>query len=224
MPQCARARSGSEFAGLEQGEHLGCPLGRVDDGSNHGARTAEVVRRAGEQDLALVEHHERVHESVQLQQQMAREHDLRPLVLEQLGGAFPKAAELLEAAERAMEIIRGLTREPQIGEEFEGTVRRIEPYGAFVEILPEPVVGGGGGAVLDLRREADALLELLSRVEADRAWFLEANVMEASQSTAVRGLVNRLCREVREYADFLVDGFGIPDAVLAAPAGLKDVP
>jgi acyl-CoA oxidase len=67
-------------------------------------------------------------------------------------------------------------------------------------------------------------LFVLSRVEADRAWFLEANVMEASQSTAVRALVNRLCAEVREYADLLVDGFGIPDEVLAAPAGLKEIP
>ncbi len=41
-----------------------------------------------------------------------------------------------EAAKKAIEMIEGLTRQPQIGEEFEGIVRRIEPYGAFVEILP----------------------------------------------------------------------------------------
>ena len=35
-----------------------------------------------------------------------------------------------------MEIIERLTREPEIGEEFDGVVKRIEPYGAFVEILP----------------------------------------------------------------------------------------
>jgi polyribonucleotide nucleotidyltransferase len=40
------------------------------------------------------------------------------------------------AAQKAIDIITGLTREPQIGEEFEGVVKRIEPYGAFVEILP----------------------------------------------------------------------------------------
>lgn len=65
-------------------------------------------------------------------------------------------------------------------------------------------------------------LFVLTRVEADRAWFLEANVMEAPQSRAVRTLVNRLCREVREHAGLLVDGFGIPDAVLGAPAGLRE--
>jgi polyribonucleotide nucleotidyltransferase len=41
-----------------------------------------------------------------------------------------------KAAQKAIEIIEGLTRTPEIGEEFDGVVRRIEPYGAFVEILP----------------------------------------------------------------------------------------
>ncbi len=41
-----------------------------------------------------------------------------------------------EAAKKAIEMVESLTRQPKIGEEFEGTVRRIEPYGAFVEILP----------------------------------------------------------------------------------------
>ena len=40
------------------------------------------------------------------------------------------------AAEKAIEIIRGLTKVPEIGEEYEGVAKRIEPYGAFVEILP----------------------------------------------------------------------------------------
>ncbi|MFZ5787611.1 MAG: polyribonucleotide nucleotidyltransferase [Acidobacteriota bacterium] len=40
------------------------------------------------------------------------------------------------AADRAIQIIEGLTRKPQLGEVYEGTVRRIEAYGAFIEILP----------------------------------------------------------------------------------------
>ncbi len=40
------------------------------------------------------------------------------------------------AAQRAIQMIEGLTRQPQVGEIFEGTVRRVEAYGAFVEILP----------------------------------------------------------------------------------------
>ncbi len=40
------------------------------------------------------------------------------------------------AAQKAIEIIKSLTTEPEIGEIYEGTVKRIEPYGAFIEILP----------------------------------------------------------------------------------------
>ncbi|MBI4917968.1 MAG: polyribonucleotide nucleotidyltransferase [Acidobacteria bacterium] len=40
------------------------------------------------------------------------------------------------AAEKVIQIIEGITRRPQIGEVFEGTVKRVEPYGAFLEILP----------------------------------------------------------------------------------------
>ncbi len=40
------------------------------------------------------------------------------------------------AARKAIEIIEGLTREPKVGEVYDGTVKRLEPYGAFVEILP----------------------------------------------------------------------------------------
>jgi polyribonucleotide nucleotidyltransferase len=41
-----------------------------------------------------------------------------------------------EAARKAIQIIEALTREPQVGEIYDGVVRRVEPYGAFVEILP----------------------------------------------------------------------------------------
>jgi len=41
-----------------------------------------------------------------------------------------------EAAQKAVQIIEALTRQPQVGEIFEGTVKRIEPFGAFLEILP----------------------------------------------------------------------------------------
>ena len=40
------------------------------------------------------------------------------------------------AVDKAIEWIKNLTREVQIGDAFEGTVKRIQPFGAFVEILP----------------------------------------------------------------------------------------
>ncbi|HEX8152086.1 MAG TPA: polyribonucleotide nucleotidyltransferase, partial [Thermoanaerobaculia bacterium] len=41
-----------------------------------------------------------------------------------------------KAAERAIDIIKGLTASPEITKNYKGTVKRIEPYGAFIEILP----------------------------------------------------------------------------------------
>ena len=41
-----------------------------------------------------------------------------------------------EAVEKAVAWIEGLTKEVSVGEVFEGTVKRIQPFGAFVEILP----------------------------------------------------------------------------------------
>ena len=41
-----------------------------------------------------------------------------------------------EAVEKASAWIKGLTHEVKAGEEFEGTVIRMLPFGAFVEILP----------------------------------------------------------------------------------------
>ncbi len=41
-----------------------------------------------------------------------------------------------EAVQKASDWITGMTREIQVGEEFEGEVKRILPFGAFVEFLP----------------------------------------------------------------------------------------
>ncbi len=41
-----------------------------------------------------------------------------------------------ESVQKAVEWVKGLTREVVAGEEFEGEVKRILPFGAFVEILP----------------------------------------------------------------------------------------
>ena len=41
-----------------------------------------------------------------------------------------------DAVKKALDIIRGLTAEPEIGAIYDGTVKRIADFGAFVEILP----------------------------------------------------------------------------------------
>ena len=65
-----------------------------------------------------------------------------------------------------------------------------------------------------------AALWALARLEADRGWFLECGYFEGAKARAIRAQVNALCREVAEQVEGLVDAFGIPDAVLRAPAGL----
>jgi acyl-CoA oxidase len=60
----------------------------------------------------------------------------------------------------------------------------------------------------------------LHRIEADRGWFLEHNYLEAAKAKAIRDVVNKLCGEVREQAVPLVDAFGIPDEILAAPIAI----
>ena len=41
-----------------------------------------------------------------------------------------------EAADKALQIVKDITREPEIGEVYTGTVKKIMDFGAFVEILP----------------------------------------------------------------------------------------
>jgi acyl-CoA oxidase len=64
-------------------------------------------------------------------------------------------------------------------------------------------------------------LYALANLEEDRGFFEEHGRLSSARTKAVTREVNRLCDEVRGDADLLVDAFGIPDAVLAAPIGLK---
>ena len=41
-----------------------------------------------------------------------------------------------EACERATQLVEGIVKEAKVGEEYEGTVKRILPFGAMIELLP----------------------------------------------------------------------------------------
>src|SRR3954451_4329318 len=60
-------------------------------------------------------------------------------------------------------------------------------------------------------------LHALSRLEAERAWFVEHGYLTAGRTKALTATVNALCAELRPHARVLVDGFGIPEPWLAAP-------
>ena len=51
-------------------------------------------------------------------------------------GSVTVASVDMASAEKCIEAIKALTTVPEIGTEYDGTVKRVEPYGAFVEILP----------------------------------------------------------------------------------------
>ena len=66
-----------------------------------------------------------------------------------------------------------------------------------------------------------AQLFALHKIEENKAWYLENNYIEPVKSKAIRKMVNQLCWEIRPDAIALVDGFGIPEACLAAPIAQK---
>ncbi|WP_245555607.1 acyl-CoA dehydrogenase family protein [Gordonia soli] len=60
-------------------------------------------------------------------------------------------------------------------------------------------------------------LYVYSTLEADLSWFMMHRHISVERAKAIRRGVNDLCQELRPYASVLVDAFGIPEALLAAP-------
>lgn len=88
----------------------------------------------------------------------------------------------------------------------------MEQFAAGVERCEDPAVRTALGEL--------AALFALSRIEADRGWFLEAGYLSTAKSHAIREQVNLLCAEIRPDAVGLADGFGIPDRLLGAPIAM----
>jgi len=64
-------------------------------------------------------------------------------------------------------------------------------------------------------------LYALHTIESHKGWFLEVDYMTGVKTKAIRRLVDDLCGEVRKDAHCLVEAFGIPDDLLAAPIAVK---
>ncbi len=61
----------------------------------------------------------------------------------------------------------------------------------------------------------------LSRLEADRGWFLESGYFAPNKAKAIRDLVNQICAETRTHAIPLVDAFAVPEESLGAPIAFR---
>ncbi|WP_214403781.1 acyl-CoA dehydrogenase family protein [Pseudonocardia lacus] len=84
----------------------------------------------------------------------------------------------------------------------------LDAFAAAVERTEDPAAR----AVLDRL----CSLHALTRLEADRAWFVEHGYLTAGRAKTLTTAVNALCAELRPHAGALVDGFGIPEPWLAA--------
>ena len=85
----------------------------------------------------------------------------------------------------------------------------LESFQAAVEAADE-------GEVKELLATVCALFALC-HIEQERGWFLEQRYIDATKAKAIRTEVNALLGQLRPHAVSLVDGFGIPDQLLAAP-------
>jgi acyl-CoA oxidase len=91
---------------------------------------------------------------------------------------------------------------------------------AFVERLVfERFSDGIAQAPETLRPVLDELRDLyaLSCIEQDRGWFAAHGFLESGKSKAIRQQVEDLARDLRPQAEALVEAWGIPRELLAAP-------
>jgi acyl-CoA oxidase len=62
----------------------------------------------------------------------------------------------------------------------------------------------------------------LSCIEQDRGWFLESGYIDPPKAKAIRDMIEELCEDLTNSAVPLVDAFGVPDAIVKAPIGLRN--
>ena len=120
------------------------------------------------------------------------------------------------AADRAKEIIERLTEVPEVGKTYTGTVRRIEPFGAFVEIIPgldgllhiSELAPYRVGEVRDILKEGDEVT---------------VKVLEYDDSTGKARLSRKaVIMESPDYDPAKYEGMGAPVGAGAGGGGDRD--
>jgi polyribonucleotide nucleotidyltransferase len=96
-----------------------------------------------------------------------------------------------EALAKALAIIRGLTASPEVGRIYEGKVRKIVDFGAFVEILP------GTDGLLHISQLAEERVKSVSDVlhEGDR---IPVKVLEVDRQGKIRLSLKEARRDLAE--------------------------
>ena len=89
----------------------------------------------------------------------------------------------------------------------------LESFARRIESCEEDPLSRALGVVCDLYA--------LWSIESERGFYQEHGRLAGPRCKAITREVNRLCNEVRFIAGDLVDAFGIPDEVLAAPIGRR---
>lgn len=112
--------------------------------------------------------------------------------------------------------------------------RRMDPYDAFLrcqvhmltlaeayteKIILEQFQLKVKAADSALKPTLERLYNLfaLHTIEKNKGWFLEQDYMQGAKSKAIRRMVDKLCKEVRNEAGDLVASFAIPEESIAAP-------
>ncbi len=106
------------------------------------------------------------------------------------------------AAKRAREIIEKLTESPEIGKLYKGIVRRVEPYGAFVEILP------GSDGLLHISELAPYRVREVTDIvrEGDE---IEVKVINIDEQNKVRLSRKAVIMEAPDYDPAQYEGKGM---------------
>ncbi len=132
-------------------------------------------------------------------------------------------------------------RESHVIETLADRIRRrldegMDPSAAFVSVQPHVILAARAHVerlVLDafVRAEAEApdaaepiaelrTLACLTMVERDLGWFLQHGVLTSTMAAGIRREVTERSAALAQDARWLVDAFGVPDEVLAAPIAL----
>ncbi|TXG91962.1 acyl-CoA oxidase [Rhodococcus rhodnii] len=84
----------------------------------------------------------------------------------------------------------------------------LEAFVAAIEECADEEACGLLGEVCDLYA--------LTVIDEDKAWFVEHRLISTERAKAVVRGINERCRTLRPHAALLVEGFGIPDALLGS--------